>query len=696
MIARGSFLGRLPRPSRALLVVAGTALGLPVLAAVLVHRATAHVLVPALARVAGAEVGIGGAELDLTGALRLDDVRLGETATARSIQAGIGLGALTSGRLGADEIRLIGPRLRGTVRDGKLDLGALGPLLERRRTQKRTADAARAKNPGGPVKTSRPRRILAEDGEVVLDLEGHGRVEARGLELHPEAGGVRVIARELVVVITERGVTTRAHFARSALDLSLPSAIPRRAALADGTVTIEGGGATLSLVDAALVRNEQAGTTETRLEAHADGGGVVRARLTEAGGVATLRLETPSLPLDALAPASPAALALAGAHAQVTADARHEAGTIALDVRVEVAGAKVQHPLLASSPVPLDGVLEARGTLARGDAATPGPRWDGVLTLTRGELGLEAAGSIARRAAGDVALGLKLVLRPVACAALLAAVPRELRLPLDGLELSGSIAGTAEIAVDRAAIEATRLAFDLDLGCKVEREPERADASALIGPYEHTVPSTGRRRMAPGGNGFVPLRGLPAHVSAAFVAGEDARFYAHRGFDPIELQRSLAIDVAAGRVERGGSTISQQLVKNLWLPRERTLARKLIEAVLTWRVEALVPKPRILEVYLNLVELGEGVHGLGPAARRWFDVEPARLTPAQAAFLAALTPAPVSTDRRLRAAGGMDDLMRRRVRAILGSMRVNRFLAPEAYTAAAGERLAPRLGPAVP
>lgn len=672
---------RVPRP---LVVCASLAVLLPLLGAGLVRRATQRGLAPAIAKTVGEPVSLGRAELDLTGAIRLDDVKVGGTLTARSIQAGIGLGSLLDGRLGADEVRLIGPRLHGAVRGGKVDLGAIGKLIERRRARKAeaTKDATAAAGPAAPRRQP-PRRILAEDGEVSLDLDGHGVLEARGLELHPEAGGVRVVTGDLGVTLTTRGVTTHAHFARSAVDLALPSAVPKRAALAEGTITITGAGATLALKDAALVRLSKDGAIETRLESHAADGGTVRARVVEQAGTQAISLETPALPLDALAPAAPSWLALAGAHAAITATATRTAPDTRVNVRLDLTGAHATHPLLATVPVPVDGLVEANGTLGAG------PSWDGTVTLTRGELGLEMAGTAVRRATGTIALALRLTLKKVACASLLAAIPRELRQPLDGLELSGTIAGTAELGIDRDQIEATKLAFQLALACKVEREPERADASLLLGPYEHTVPSTGRRRMAPGGNGYTPLKGLPAHVPHAFVAGEDARFYDHGGFDPIELQRSLAIDVAAGRVERGGSTISQQLVKNLWLPRERTLTRKLMEAVLTWRVEALVPKPRILEVYLNLVELGEGVHGIGPASRRWFGIEPTKLSPSQAAFLAALTPAPTSTDRRLRAAGGMDDLMRRRVRAILNSMRVNRLITTEGYNAAIGEVLHP-------
>jgi membrane peptidoglycan carboxypeptidase len=92
---------------------------------------------------------------------------------------------------------------------------------------------------------------------------------------------------------------------------------------------------------------------------------------------------------------------------------------------------------------------------------------------------------------------------------------------------------------------------------------------------------------------------------------------------------------------RGGSTISQQLAKNLYLSREKTLARKLREAIVTVALEATVPKQRLLEIYLNVAEWGPGLYGIGPAARHWFGKDARALTPREAAFLARVIPGPI-------------------------------------------------------
>ena len=125
-----------------------------------------------------------------------------------------------------------------------------------------------------------------------------------------------------------------------------------------------------------------------------------------------------------------------------------------------------------------------------------------------------------------------------------------------------------------------------------------------------------------------------------FVEAEDGRFWRHHGIDLVQIRRALAHDFEIGAAGRGGSTITQQVAKNLFLSGERTIGRKLEESVLAWRIESLVGKRRILELYLNLVELGPGVYGLGAGARHWFGKDLGSLSLDEAAQLAALLPAP--------------------------------------------------------
>ena len=143
---------------------------------------------------------------------------------------------------------------------------------------------------------------------------------------------------------------------------------------------------------------------------------------------------------------------------------------------------------------------------------------------------------------------------------------------------------------------------------------------------------------------WVPWRQVSPYVPLAMVAGEDQKFPFHHGFDLDSIQDALD-DADEGKRLRGASTISQQTAKNLFLWNGRSFVRKGLEAYFTVLIELSWPKRRILEVYMNIAELGDGIYGVGAASEAYFHVPPARLGPAQAARLAAVLPSP----RRLHA-----------------------------------------------
>jgi monofunctional biosynthetic peptidoglycan transglycosylase len=138
---------------------------------------------------------------------------------------------------------------------------------------------------------------------------------------------------------------------------------------------------------------------------------------------------------------------------------------------------------------------------------------------------------------------------------------------------------------------------------------------------------------------WVPWSQVSPYVPLAMVAGEDQKFPFHHGFDFDSIQS--AVDAAdEGRRLRGASTISQQTAKNLFLWNGRSFVRKGLEAYFTVLIELTWPKQRILEVYMNIAELGDGIYGVGAASDAFFHVPPAQLSAAQAARLAAVLPSP--------------------------------------------------------
>ncbi|MCS7082829.1 MAG: monofunctional biosynthetic peptidoglycan transglycosylase [Bacteroidetes bacterium] len=139
---------------------------------------------------------------------------------------------------------------------------------------------------------------------------------------------------------------------------------------------------------------------------------------------------------------------------------------------------------------------------------------------------------------------------------------------------------------------------------------------------------------------FLPLSAMSRHLPRAAIAGEDGRFYAHWGIDWEALREAYERNVRRGRIVRGGSTITQQLVKNLYLWPDRSYVRKALELLLAPTLEVFLSKNRILELYLNIVEMGDGLFGVEQGARRYYGISAARVSREQAARLIAILPAP--------------------------------------------------------
>lgn len=144
---------------------------------------------------------------------------------------------------------------------------------------------------------------------------------------------------------------------------------------------------------------------------------------------------------------------------------------------------------------------------------------------------------------------------------------------------------------------------------------------------------------------WVPYDRISNNLKRAIIASEDSSFSGHEGIDWIAMQKAYEKNLKKGRVVAGGSTITQQLAKNLFLSGERSYLRKAQEVVLTYMLEFLMSKERIFEIYLNVVEWGVGVFGAEAAARHYYGVSAANLGAAQAARLAVMLPRPRFYDK---------------------------------------------------
>lgn len=169
-------------------------------------------------------------------------------------------------------------------------------------------------------------------------------------------------------------------------------------------------------------------------------------------------------------------------------------------------------------------------------------------------------------------------------------------------------------------------------------------SSALM--EQRLAEKTAQNRSARIDYRWVPLSRIAKVLQRAIIVSEDATFYTHEGFDLEGIKVAIAKNSARGRVVAGGSTITQQLAKNLFLSPQRSYVRKGQEAILTLMLEHALEKKRIFEIYLNVIEWGDGIFGAEAAARHYFNKPAAALNATEAAWLAAIVPNPRHYDKR--------------------------------------------------
>jgi len=176
---------------------------------------------------------------------------------------------------------------------------------------------------------------------------------------------------------------------------------------------------------------------------------------------------------------------------------------------------------------------------------------------------------------------------------------------------------------------------------------------------------------------WVPLSSLPDRIIQAVVTAEDDTFFEHKGVNYKATWDALVHDAQKGRFARGGSTITQQMIKNVLLSKEKTISRKLREYVLARRAEDIISKKRILEIYLNEVEWGDGIYGIEAATRYYFDKHASDLSVAEAALLAGMLPNPRYYDPYKRRNKARD-----RQERVLSNMLQAKLITPDEFTAA--------------
>lgn len=313
----------------------------------------------------------------------------------------------------------------------------------------------------------------------------------------------------------------------------------------------------------------------------------------------------------------------------------------------------VEHRALSSEPV-RGAELRLRGDV---NFETDGSS----LVVEKGELGVGRVGvtfsGALRRPGSGWALRGRVEVPATPCQAGLDALPAGLTPLIAGTRMDGHFALVTAVDFDSSKPDDADVHFSLGNGCKVTSVPPEIDVKKFRTRFRRRVYGPNGERveveMGPGAEGWVPYGAISPFMTAAVLTTEDGGFRYHHGFDAGAIRNSIRDNLREGRFLRGASTISMQTVKNLYLEREKTLGRKIQEAVLTVYLEQALAKEDILELYFNCIEFGPMLYGIGPAAGHYFRSSPRELSVGQALFLSSILPSPkvgrFGPDGRLKA-----------------------------------------------
>jgi hypothetical protein len=232
-----------------------------------------------------------------------------------------------------------------------------------------------------------------------------------------------------------------------------------------------------------------------------------------------------------------------------------------------------------------------------------------------------------------------------ACQSMLDAVPKGLVPKLQGMRMAGSFGLKGKLNFDTAHLDRNFVVnWDTSNTCRIVEAPAEISVERFRKSFRRTIYDGEGRPVAmdsgPGTPGWTSLAAISKFMEVAVLTTEDGSFHRHHGFDQEAIKNSIRENLRKRRFVRGASTISMQLAKNLYLDRGKHLSRKLQEAILTMYLEQELTKEQLLELYLNVVEFGPMVYGIGPAARHYFNAAPGELSLSQALYISSIMPNP--------------------------------------------------------
>jgi hypothetical protein len=245
----------------------------------------------------------------------------------------------------------------------------------------------------------------------------------------------------------------------------------------------------------------------------------------------------------------------------------------------------------------------------------------------------------------------------------LSSFPQGLFESLDGMKVSGKISYDLSFYLDSAQPDSVKFYSGLTPhNFKIlkwgKTNLQKINGDFVYTPYERGKPMRDIL-IGPSNPNFTPLSEVSSNFKNAILTSEDPSFFTHKGFVQESIRKSFAVNFKEKKFVRGGSTISMQLVKNVFLSRQKTLARKAEEILIVWLIEnnRLVSKNRMLEVYFNIIEMGQNIYGIGEATRYYFGKKPSDLNIGEGIFLANIVPRPKIALYKFRGDGGLKDYL---------------------------------------
>lgn len=265
--------------------------------------------------------------------------------------------------------------------------------------------------------------------------------------------------------------------------------------------------------------------------------------------------------------------------------------------------------------------------------------------------------------------------------AVLNAFPQGLFESLDGLKVKGQVGYDLNFYLDSKNPDSLKFNSSLTpYGFKIlkwgKTNLQRINNTFVYTPYEYGKPMRDIV-IGPANPNFTPLNQISSNYKNALLTAEDPSFFSHKGFVQESIRKSFVINYKEKKFVRGGSTISMQLVKNVFLSRQKTLSRKAEEILIVWLIEnnRLISKERMLEVYFNIIEMGRNIYGIGEASRQYFGKSPASLHIGEGIFLANIVPRPKIAMFKFNGDGSLKGYMLPYFK-FMGRIMANRGLTP--------------------